>query len=58
VRGHHAGGLVVVKDHVNGWKPTMPAWVDSRVRWTEFGDSAANWSWALTQPSVPVLVSK
>lgn len=34
---------------------SSPWWVESTVRWTELEDSAASWSWAPSQPSVPVL---
>ena len=37
---------------------SRPGWVESTVRWTELDDSAASWSWAPTQPSVPVLVAE
>ena len=32
--------------------------MECTVRWTELDDSAASWSWARTQPSVPVLVAE
>jgi len=58
VRTEEMTSVMARTEAAAGWRSSSrPSWVECRVRCAELGESAASWSWAATQPLVPVAVA-